>query len=91
MPRLRFTREEAESEAKRLATEFLTGLSGAQSAQCSGAHPDPRVPNRPSSKHPVAWLVYFIPSASDPNAVVDGEACVSVNLETRAVAMSEVP
>jgi len=89
--RLRFTRDEAECEAKRLATEFVAGLSNANGAQCRSVSPDGWAPKRRSSKHPVAWVVVFVFPPSDPHVVQDGgELFISVDLESKAVSTREL-
>ena len=88
MPHLRFTREEAEAEATRQATELVAGLPGASSARCKGAVPNPSAPRSRSTKHPVAWLVAFV--FHPPEVIMDGgELWVAVNLGTGAVAIQE--
>lgn len=90
VPRLRFTREEAEAEAIRLATEFVAGVPGAESYQCQKASPDKRQPKNLCSKHPIYWLVTFVPPP-EPGVVIDGgELFVSVDLETKTVAIPEL-
>jgi hypothetical protein len=89
VPRLRFTRAEAEAEAIRLATEFVAGRPGVEPGQCVGAVPDSMAARSRCSKHPVAWVVVF-KAAQPPGVVMDGgELFVRVNLETNAVASSE--
>lgn len=89
MTRLRFTRTEAETQAKRLASDFVSGLPWASSYRCVHAHPDTTVPKSGASKHPVAWVVMF-KSPDPPGVVVDGgELFVTVNVETNAVAIAE--
>jgi hypothetical protein len=86
MPRLRFTREEAEAEATRLATEYVRGLPGAESMRCVRAHPDSMAPKSRTSKHPVVWKVVFV--FHDSTVLMDGgELFVSVDLETEAVSL----
>ena len=89
MPRLRFTRAEAEAEAIRLATAFVASLPGAESEQCVGAVPDSMAAPSRSSKHPVAWIVIF--KASQPSGVMmdGGELFIVVNLETNRVAIRD--
>jgi hypothetical protein len=89
MARLRFTREEAEAEAMRRASEFVSVLPGASTDQCVGAYPDTTAMRSRSSKHPVAWLVVF-KTPLPPGVVMDsGELFVTVNLETNVVAIRE--
>jgi hypothetical protein len=88
MPRLRFTREEAEAEATRLATEFVSGMAGAECARCLGAFPDRMMPKTSSSKHPVVWVVAFV--FHPPDVIVDGgEIFVTVNLQTKVAGQCE--
>jgi len=89
MTRLRFTRTEAEAEATRLASELVAVLPGASSVQCVGAYPDTTAPRSHSSKHPVNWSVVF-KAPQPPGVVMDGgELFVTVNLETKVVAIRE--
>ncbi len=84
MPRLGFTRAEAEAEAVRLATEFVAGLPGAASARCIGASADRSRSRSATGKHPVAWSVGFV--FHPPGVVMDGgELFVAVDLETKVV------
>ena len=88
MPRLRFSRDEAEAEATRRARSLVAGLPGASSARCKGAVPDPSAPRSRRAKPPVAWLVAFV--FHPPEVIMDGgELWVAVNLETEAVAIRE--
>jgi hypothetical protein len=88
LPRLRFTREEAEAEATRLAIEFVAGLPGAASGRCTRTYPDSMAPTSRSSKHPVAWVVVFIFHPLEVR-MDGGELFVTVDLETKAVAIRE--
>ncbi len=84
MPRLRFTREEAEAEATRLATEFVAGLPGDEPSRCTGAIPDPFATQSRSTKHPVSWIVRFV--FHPPELIQDGgDLLITVHLETGAV------
>jgi len=85
MPRLRFSREEAEAEARRLATEFVSCLPGVERLQCRSAMPDGLEPKSSASKHPVAWIVVFAPCQSHEVVMDGGELFVKVNIETKAV------
>lgn len=88
MPRLRFTRAEAESEAIRLATEFVAALPRSAPGRCIGAYPDRIAPKGRGSKHPVNWDVGFV--FHPPGvAYLGGEVFVMVDLETQAVATRE--
>ncbi len=88
MPRLRFTRAEAEAEATRRATQLVSGIPGAASSRCIGAIPDPLAPRGRSTKHPVSWIVAFV--FHPPEVIIDGgELFVAVDLETGAVAIRE--
>jgi hypothetical protein len=87
MGRLRFTREQAQHEAARRASEFVSGLPNCAGFRLRGTHPDTTVSPSRNSKHPVAWLVVF---AFDPPGVMDGgELFVAVNLESGGVGIRE--
>ena len=87
MARLRFTREEAQQEATRLATAFVQGqrqLPPLRWISTTAAHEEPK---REASKHPVVWNVMFalIPP---PGATIDGgELDIVVDLETKSAAI----
>jgi hypothetical protein len=89
VPRLRFTRAEAEEKAIRLATKFVAGLSGYESDRCAGAVPASSDMQSTSSKHPVVWVVMF--RTPQPLGIVmdGGELFVTVNLETNAVSIRD--
>jgi len=88
LPRLRYTRAQAEAEAILLATEFVSGLPGAVSGRCTGAHPDRMAPMSGSTKHPVVWVVIF--AFHPPEVLMDGgELSLTVNLETKIVSIRD--
>ena len=71
MGRLRFTREEAQLEAARRASEFVSGLPSCTGLRLRGTHPDTTAPQSRASKHPVAWIVVFSLDLPD-GTVMDG-------------------
>jgi hypothetical protein len=76
------------AEATRLAKAFVDTLPNARSARCLGAHPDTFAPKSSSSKFPIVWTVAFV--FHPPEVVADGgELLVSVNLDTRSIAVWE--
>jgi hypothetical protein len=85
MPRLRFTRAEAEGEALRLATEFVAKLPGSESDRCVGIVPDAMTPQSNASKHPVVWVAIFKTPQPHGEVMDGGELFVTVNLETNTV------
>jgi hypothetical protein len=86
VPRLRFTRAEAEGEAIQRATEVVATLPSGKSVQCVGAFPDWTAAPSRSSKHPVAWVAIF----TTPGDIMDGgELFVTVNLDTNTVGLRE--
>jgi hypothetical protein len=88
LPRLRFTLADAEAEATRLATEFVTRLPHSASARHVRTVPDGTAPQSSSSKHPVAWCVMFVYHPLE--VVMDGgELFVAVNLETKTAYIHE--
>jgi hypothetical protein len=88
LPRLWFTRAEAQAEAKRRATEFVAGLPGGASARYIGASPDPFAHRSRCTKHSVSWVVAF--KFHPPEMIMDGgDLLVTVDLETGAVAARE--
>ncbi len=90
MGRLRFTREQAQREAERRASEFVCGLPNCAGVRLWGAHPDRTVPQSRSSKHPVAWVVVLASDPPDGGGLMDGgEMFVAVDLESGGVAVRE--
>jgi hypothetical protein len=89
MGRLRFTREDAQHEAARRASEFVSGLPSCKGLRLRGTHPDTTVPQSSASKHPVAWVVVFSLDLPDGAVMDGGELFVAVNLDSGAVAIRE--
>jgi len=89
MGRLRFTRQQAQNEAARRASEFVSGLPGYTDFRLQGTHPDTTVPKSHNSKHPVAWLVVFRFDQRAGGVIDGGELFVAVDLESGAVAIRE--
>jgi hypothetical protein len=89
MGRLRFTREQAQLEAARRASEFVYGLPSCTGLKLRGTHPDTTVPQSVASKHPLAWVVVFSLDLPDGAVIDGGELFVAVNLESGAVAIRE--
>lgn len=84
MSRLRYTYTEAQQEATRLATEYLSKLPGAEKARLKGVQPDNTAPKSRATKFPVVWSVCFV--FHPPDVVMDGgELFLKVNVETMAV------
>ena len=81
--RLRFTLEEMENVAIRLAIEHMRSVDPSGSSLCLGAVPDKGAPKSRCSKHPVVWSVGFVWHA--PEVVLDGgDLWVQVNVETQS-------
>jgi hypothetical protein len=89
MGRLRFTRQQAQNEAARRASEFLSGLPSCTGFRLQGTHPDTTVARSHNSKHPVAWLVVFRLDQPDGGVMDGGELFVAVDLESGAVAIRD--
>jgi len=89
MGRLRFTREEAQLEAARRASEFVSGLPSCTGLRLRGTHPDTTAPQSRASKHPVAWIVVFSLDLPDGTVMDGGELFVAVNLDSGAGAIRE--
>ena len=89
MPRLRYTRAEAEAEATRRATALIARTPGLSSCRCIRALPDPFAPAGHASKHPVAWVVLFAAPLPPGHVIDGGELFVNVNLETGVVTFRE--
>jgi hypothetical protein len=87
LPRLRFTREEAEAEAKRLAEEYVAELPGLTPTRFVRTYPDRTVPRSGDSKHPVTWVALFEFSHAPGEVVDGGELFVVVNLATKAASI----
>jgi len=89
MERIRFTRAQAQNEASRRATEFVSELPSCTGFRLRGAHPDTTMPKSQSSKHPIAWLVVFGLDQPDGSVMDGGELFVAVDLESGAIAIRE--
>lgn len=88
MGRIRFTREQAQHEAVRRASEFVSGLpSYASSVRLRHALPDPTAAKSCTSKHPIAWIVVFASDLPDGAIMDGGELFVAVDLESGVVAI----
>lgn len=89
MGRIRFTREQAQDEAARRASDFVSGLPNYAGLRLHGTHPDTTMPQSRNSKHPAAWLVVFAFDPPDCRVMDGGELFVAVDLESGAVAIRE--
>ena len=84
MVRLRFTLAEAEEEATRLATEYVTRQPNTENARLHHVSPVKSAPKSAASKHPVVWCVSFV--FHPPDVIIDGgELMLDVNVETKEV------
>jgi hypothetical protein len=87
--RIRFSRAEAESEATRLAEEFIAGRADRDQFRHRVTRPDPLAVPSCASKHPVAWVVAFEPIPKNGEAIDGGELFVTVDLEAGSVAIQQ--
>jgi hypothetical protein len=83
--RLRYTRVDAESEATRLAMEYVSNDPSLSEADLAQVVSSTFAPKSKNSKFPVVWFAVF-KFPSRPGVVVDGgELSLHVNIETREV------
>ena len=85
MTRLRYTRAEAETEAARLAMEFVQGLPDTEDAKLYRVSPVNSAPKSDASKFPVVWSAMFVFPSPAGSVIDGGELIVTVNIETKAV------
>jgi len=89
MPRLRFTPEQAEAEAKRLAEAYVERSPNAKGYRFRRAGADQHAPKSESTKLPVIWHAMFARDYSEGVVVDGGELVVVVNIETGEAELSQ--
>lgn len=87
MARLRYSLAEAQAEATRRAEAFVAERPDREQLRHRGTFPDTIVPPSHSSKHPVAWVVVFVPIPPAGDIIDGAELFVDVDLESGAVAV----
>ncbi len=85
--RLRYSRDEARSEAIRRAEAFVAERDDRDEWRLRMAFPNTLVPPSQASKHPVAWLVLFAPIPAEGEVIDGGELFVAFDLESGTVAL----
>jgi hypothetical protein len=86
--RLRYTPEQAEAEAKRLAESYVARLQNVDGYIFRRAIANGHVPKSPATKLPVVWHAVFTRDYPRGVVVDGGELVVVVNIETKDVQLS---
>src|SRR5262245_29378299 len=81
--RLRYTPEQAEAEAKRLAEAYVAQLQNVDGYIFRRAWADGHAAKSPSTKLPVVWHAMFSRDYPEGVVVDGGELVVVVNIETK--------
>ncbi len=88
MSRIRYTPEQAEAEAKRLAESYVGRLQNADGYIFRRAIANGHAPKSPSTKLPVVWHAVFTRNYPEGVVVDGGELIVVVNIETKDANLS---
>jgi hypothetical protein len=86
--RLRYTPEQAEAEAKRLAESYVAQLQNVDGYILRRAIPNGHAPKSASTKLPVEWHAVFTREYPEGVVVDGGELVVGVNIETKDAKLS---